>query len=132
MSKKLIAILLIFIIVISVLIFIKFIYLNNFPIQSLSRIKPVPAPTLETSLSLLPSSQVVSASPNLPAGLLRAKASATERRQGAQVNVVLNSNLPSNSPKLIQFEINYDPAALYSVNVTPGDYLINPEVILNN
>ncbi len=114
MSKKLIAILFIFIAATSALIFLKFIYLKASPLQSIHDIGLQPTPIPEASISLFP-------------GLLVATAS-----QSAQINVAVNSNLADNSSKLIQFELSYEPTALYYVKVVPGDYLINPEVVLNN
>lgn len=114
MSKKFIALLTVFLIVFSIFVYVKFFYSTATSIQSSSAKQPVSAPFYQTSLSLLPGS--LEAIPN----------------QNASINVALNSDLPGDKPKLVQIELAYNPAVLYNVQVIPGDYFLDPEIVLEN
>jgi len=110
MSKKLIAVLIIFLIAAGCLIFVKFVYLNDPKFQPLNK-QPLSSVVKEASLSLLPNPLTATAS------------------SSASVDVVLKTQ---EIPNLVQLEIAYDPTAIYNVSIIPGGYFSNPQVLLNN
>jgi len=112
MSKKFIFILIIFLIAIAVLVFVRFIYLNN-PTPQFSFSKTSPTPT-QASFTLLPNPLTITAT------------------RSASLNLALNSNLSPNEQELIQLELSYDPTILFDVSILPGNYFLNPQVLLSN
>lgn len=120
MSKKLIALLSIFLISFALLLYVKFFGANNSRIQTIIPKQLIPNPILSTNLSIVPDSIIATSSANLPAV-----------RQGATLNIAMDSNIPESGVKIVQFELGYDPHSIFITDITPGGYFFNPEVILN-
>lgn len=115
LSKKSITLVIIFLVSIAVLLNI--LISDSKPNSPLPQaFKPTAMPSSEAQLSFSPNPLI--STTNLPAG-----------RQGASIDVVLEINAALD---LIQLEIAYDPEVLYNVNIAPGNYLSNPEVVLEN
>jgi hypothetical protein len=115
MSKKIIAVVLILILIVSGFAFVNFVYLKNSnPQQILPDQKAIPSSTQNVSLALIPSPLITTAG------------------KEAVLNLTLDGNLYDSGNKLIQIELAYDPNMLYGLYITPGEYLINPQIILNN
>ncbi|HSW47464.1 MAG TPA: cohesin domain-containing protein [Candidatus Saccharimonadales bacterium] len=114
MSKKLLAIIIVFLIIVGGFIFVNTVYLKDSKPQIILVNKNLKNSALKTSLYFNPNLIMMTAS------------------QSAQVDIELNHNQAENNSKLIQLEISYDPTILYNVRVMSGNYLTNPDVILNN
>ncbi len=118
MSNKSILLLFIFVIATTSLGYLKFFYLKDDPNQSFSKT------SLRTESSNTPSATSLFFSPN-PLVL-----TSNER---STIWVALNSTLPpENKPTIIQLEIGYNPLFLNLIDIIPGDYFVNPEIILYN
>ena len=111
MPKKLIFVLPVFFIAIFALVYVNFFYLKKNTDQFLQMHSPKPAVIPETSLSMTPNSL------SLTSGTT------------ALVNIAINTN---QIPKVIQLEMSYDPHLLFNVNILPGNYFVNPEIVLEN
>lgn len=109
MSKKSIALLIIFLLTSAVFLVMKVKY-NETATPDLG-MQSSPTPTSEDILSL---------SPN-PISALSGKLSAAD--------IVIEVH--GNAPTLIQLEIGYDPTLLTNVSIEPGDFFANPTVLLN-
>lgn len=108
MSKKLITILLLLFISLCSLIFITFYYTDT---------SSAPQPKRSIIHTEIPTS-TLSAIPN--------QLSITSG-ENASIDIVLDT---SKNVSLVQLEIAYDPYALTSVNIFPGNYFIGPEIVL--
>ncbi|HVF69233.1 MAG TPA: cohesin domain-containing protein [Xanthomonadales bacterium] len=110
MSKKLILVLVVFILALCNLAYIKFFFnQEGATYPQFSRKKVVSNQPLEASLSFLPNTLIATSSAITSA------------------EVILETN---SQPTIVQLEIAYDPTALYSVSILPGDYFIEPEIPL--
>lgn len=109
MSKKLIFVLLILFLSISTLIYVKINLSQSTSSLPAPVIKSVPKPLNETFLSFLPNPIIVGPG------------------QNSSVDIILDTSL---NPTLTQIELAYDPRLLYNVSISPGNYFLNPEIIL--
>ena len=124
MSKTLFTLLIIFFLTFASFLYIEFFYLKNETLQAIFS-DHLPSGSLVTKPARNASDSVAGGA-NLSFSPNPLTTSATS---SAQINVVIQTNT---SPNLIQLEIGFDPNALYNVNITSGDYLLNPEVVLYN
>lgn len=114
MSKKLIILLIAFFTFLSALILVKF-YLPKEPAFISRQAKQMtPTKILSTSLSLLPDHIVTTTDKN------------------STVSISISPVIHQGGMLIAQFELAYDPNSIFVTGVTPGTYLANPEVILNN
>lgn len=84
---------------------------SSYKLQSLPKLFPTKTVISENSLSISPNVL------NVTAG------------QPSTFQIVIDSN--GEKPTLIQMEIGYNPAAISSVTITPGNFYQNPHVLLN-
>ncbi len=114
MSKKLIATLIVFIVLLGIFIFVNTAYLNTSKPPTVVKKKPQPYSIPVASLSLLPNPITVSSS------------------KSASLNIVMSGNLPENRMTIAQIELSYDPLTLFGVSITPGNYFIDPQITLSS
>lgn len=110
MSKKSIALILVFLISLGALARVAINYPKGGMPQS-QITKQGPSPLSTAKLSLFPNPVVSTAT------------------QAASVNIVAQAQV---KPSLIQVEMAYDPTILFNVQIIPGNYFTDPEIVLYN
>lgn len=112
MSKRFLAVLLILVFTTSVLVYIYAGYQKNSQLKILSHTKLVPSPIPQAELSIQPNPLVTTAG------------------QTTSLNIILKDNFLPDATRTVQLELGYNPSILYNVSMFPGDYFVNPEIIL--
>ncbi len=128
MSKSTCIILLLFLTVLISFLSLNYAFSHNAPFASLllnkvldTKVASSNSPLQEDAKKKLQSENTLSLSPDLQ--------TVREGRVNT-VSVVLNSQ--GTSPTLIQLEISFDPRALISLDIAPGNFFTSPKVLLKN
>jgi hypothetical protein len=111
MSKTLLLLILLFFLSVGGFFYVKYIFLKN-PLPALSHFSSSPPLNPQATLFFSPESFVVSSG------------------QLTSVNVMFESK--TTFPTTIQFELSYDPMTLSNIQIYPGNYFPNPEILLQN
>lgn len=94
--------------------YLNLVYLNKSATQT-KLDKKIPAKsTQNASFALMPSTLISTSS------------------QSAILDVIIESNAAPATQKTVQLELSYDPTLIYNLDIFPGDYFVNPEIILSH
>lgn len=111
MSKKLVLVIILFIISIGIYIFLNVFYLNDSKIPAQSSKKIISSPINDVSFYFLPEFLTLISG------------------QSGSLNIVIKQTSSQISSKIIQLELSFEPGTIYNLNIYPGNYLLNPEVL---
>lgn len=110
MPKKLLALIIVFLIVLSGFVVVTLTYSKDSPLPSFSLQKPTPTPPTESTLIFSPNPLTVTVGAT-------ASAEIVIESQGA-------------FPKILQLEISYEPAILSNMEILPGNISADQKVLL--
>lgn len=110
MSKTSIALLLIFLAILGVLITLNVMNTTQHNLKALPKLFPTKTVVSENTLSISPNVLNVSGG------------------KASTFQILIDSK--GEKPTLIQMELAYDPSAISSVTITPGDFYQNPNILL--